>query len=62
MQQFPDYDQMVVGECGVVVGGGQPARVSLARELYADGDLYLLDDSLLFPRNRSAPIYMSVRL
>ena len=26
-----------------VVGGGQRARVSLAREVYADGDLYLLD-------------------
>ena len=62
MQQYPDYDQTVVGECGAVVGGGQRARVSLSGELYADGDFYFLDDSLLFPRNRSAPVYMSVRL
>ena len=46
IQRFPDYDQTVVGERGEVLSGGQKARVSLARAVYADADLYLLDDPL----------------
>ena len=46
IQQFPDSDETVVGECGAVLSGGQRARVSLARAVYADADLYLLDDPL----------------
>ena len=46
IQQFPDCDQTVVGERGEVLSGGQRARVSLARAVYADVDLYLLDDPL----------------
>ena len=46
IQQFSDYDQTVVGERGEVLSGGQKARVSLARAVYADADLYLLDDPL----------------
>ena len=46
IQQFPDNDQTIVGERGVVLSGGQRARVSLARAVYADADLYLLDDPL----------------
>ena len=46
IQQFPDSDQTVVGECGAVLSGGQRARVSLARAVYADADIYLLDDPL----------------
>ena len=46
IQRFPDYDQTVVGEHGEVLSGGQKARVSLARAVYADADLYLLDDPL----------------
>ena len=46
LQQFPDGDQTVVGERGEVLSGGQQARVSLARTVYADADIYLLDDPL----------------
>lgn len=35
-----------IGERGVTLSGGQRARVSLARAVYADADLYLLDDPL----------------
>ena len=46
IQRFPDGDETVVGERGEVLSGGQQARVSLARAVYADADLYLLDDPL----------------
>ena len=35
-----------IGEKGVNVSGGQKARIGLARALYSDRDIYLLDDIL----------------
>ena len=34
----------MVGDRGVKLSGGQKARISLARALYTDADIYLLDD------------------
>ena len=39
-------DLTVVGEKGVNISGGQKARICLARALYTDADIYLLDDPL----------------
>ena len=41
-----DGDRTLVGERGVSLSGGQKARISLARALYFDADIYLLDDPL----------------
>lgn len=38
--------QSEIGEKGVNLSGGQRARVALARAVYSDGDIYLLDDVL----------------
>ena len=35
-----------IGEKGINLSGGQKLRISLARAVYADADLYLLDDPL----------------
>eukprot|EP01038_Epipyxis_sp_PR26KG_P011896 gene11896-15916_t len=44
--QWPAYDDTEVGERGVSISGGQKARISLARAVYSDSDLYILDDPL----------------
>ena len=35
-----------IGERGVNISGGQKARISFARAIYSDADIYLLDDPL----------------
>ena len=46
IEGFPDKDQVVVGERGDTLSGGQQVRISLARAMYADCDIYLLDNPL----------------
>ncbi|XP_018564796.1 multidrug resistance-associated protein 4-like [Anoplophora glabripennis] len=45
-QQFPYRDHTMVGERGVSLSGGQRVRINLARAVYLDADIYLLDDPL----------------
>lgn len=43
---LPDGDKTEVGERGISLSGGQKARLTLARAVYARADIYLLDDIL----------------
>uniref|UniRef100_A0A3P8TTG4 ATP-binding cassette, sub-family C (CFTR/MRP), member 4 n=1 Tax=Amphiprion percula TaxID=161767 RepID=A0A3P8TTG4_AMPPE len=46
LQLLPDGDQMLIGDRGATLSGGQKARVNLVRAVYQDADIYLLDDPL----------------
>jgi len=43
---LPDGDETEVGEKGISLSGGQKARLTLARAVYARADIYILDDPL----------------
>ncbi|XP_044754617.1 multidrug resistance-associated protein 1 isoform X4 [Coccinella septempunctata] len=46
LAMLPAGDQTEIGEKGINLSGGQKQRVSLARAVYADADIYYLDDPL----------------
>ena len=46
LTSFPKNDLTEIGQRGIILSGGQRARVSLARAIYSDSDIYLLDDPL----------------
>ena len=46
IEMFVEGDLTVIGERGVTLSGGQKTRVSLARSVYKDVDIYLFDDPM----------------
>lgn len=46
LEILPAGDQTEIGERGITLSGGQKARINLARAVYADKDIILLDDVL----------------
>lgn len=46
MELFPFGDKTLVGDRGSSLSGGQKARITLARAVYSNADVYLLDDPL----------------
>uniref|UniRef100_A0A6Q2WSZ5 Cystic fibrosis transmembrane conductance regulator n=1 Tax=Esox lucius TaxID=8010 RepID=A0A6Q2WSZ5_ESOLU len=47
MELLPEGDLTVIGDRGATLSGGQKARINLARAVYQDADIYLLDDPLI---------------
>ncbi|RCN32692.1 hypothetical protein ANCCAN_21497 [Ancylostoma caninum] len=46
LKSLTNGDMTEIGEKGINLSGGQKARISLARAVYQDCDVYLLDDPL----------------
>ena len=43
---MPERDATLVGERGMSLSGGQRSRIGLARAVYANADVILMDDPL----------------
>lgn len=46
LQKMANGADTIIGERGINISGGQKARISLARAVYSQADIYLLDDPL----------------
>lgn len=46
LQMLPNGDQTEIGERGITVSGGQKQRINIARAIYFNADIILMDDPL----------------
>ena len=46
LESLPGGDQTEIGEKGINLSGGQKQRISLARAVYSNSDIILMDDPL----------------
>lgn len=46
MRLFANGEETMIGERGSTLSGGQKARISIARALYKEADIYIFDDVL----------------
>ncbi|XP_037030674.1 probable multidrug resistance-associated protein lethal(2)03659 isoform X2 [Bradysia coprophila] len=46
IERMPRKDLTLVGECGFTLSGGQRSRISIARAVYQNADIYIFDDVL----------------
>ena len=46
LEILPDGDQTEIGERGITLSGGQKQRLNIARAIYFDADIVLMDDPL----------------
>ena len=46
LAQFPNGDEEEVGEGGIIMSGGQKARIGLARAIYSPSSIVIMDDVL----------------
>ena len=46
MMIFDNAENSMIGENGLNISGGQKTRINIARALYSDRDIVLLDDPL----------------
>ena len=43
---LPGREETEIGERGINMSGGQKQRINIARAVYSESDIYLIDDAL----------------
>lgn len=46
LEMLPNSDQTEIGERGITISGGQKQRLNIARAIYFNSDIFLMDDPL----------------
>ena len=62
MENFPHGDLTEIGQRGLNMSGGQKQRIQLARAVYNNADIYLLDDPFSAVDAHTAATLFNVRL
>ena len=62
MENFPHGDLTEIGQRGLNMSGGQKQRIQLARAVYNDADVYLLDDPFSAVDAHTAATLFNVRI